>query len=200
MAVKTMTEIVGLQYYLLVLIALFLGSIFYNLKQRNAIKRREENETALVKEAYFHPISELPNRRNVDIMINEQIHRVHRHAQAFLVAVVRIKNYNEINLRSKKIGDEFISEAGTRVLDAVRNEDFVAHISDNTFLVLFNEYLEEDNYDIIFKRLKGIFKDIYKVDEKKILGYEISIGYSQYPENGTDGETLITEAIHKALK
>lgn len=194
-----MGEIEGLQYYLFFLIALLLGSVFYNLKQKFAMKQRDESEMALVKEAYFNPLSELPNRQNVDIMINEQIHRVHRRAQTFLIAVIRIKNYNDVNLRSKATGQEFISEAGSRVVDAVRDEDFVAHISDNTFLVLFNEYLEEDNYEIVFKRIRDIFKDKYQVDEKKILEYEVRIGHSQYPDNGTDSATLITQATNQAL-
>ena len=200
MVVTLMAEISGLQYYLFALVALLLGSIFYNLKQKLALKKREESETALVKEAYFNPITELPNRKNLDIIIEEQIHRVHRRAQSFLIAVVRIKNYNDINLRSKTLGDEFITEAGSKLVDAVRDEDLVAHISESNFVLLFNEYLEEDNYDIVFNRVKTIFKDKYQVDEKKTLEYEISIGSSVYPNDGTDAGTLITEAIHRALR
>ncbi len=195
-----MAEIPGLQYYLFVLLALLLGSIFYNLKQKLALKKREESETALVKEAYFNPITELPNKKNLDIIIEEQIHRVHRRAQSFLIAVIRIKNYNEINMRSKKLGDEFITEAGSKLVDVVRDEDLVAHISESNFVLLFNEYLQEDNYDIVFNRVKTIFKDKYQVDDKKTLEYDISIGQSVYPNDGTDAATLITEATHRALR
>jgi len=195
-----MAEIPELQYYLFVLVALLLGSILYIIKQKIAMKKREESETALVKEAYFHPISELPNRKNIDIMITEQIHRVHRRAQSFLVVAIRVKNYNDVNTRSKSEGDEFISEAGTRIVDSVRDEDMVAHISDNTFAILFNEYLEEDNYKILFNRLKNVFKDEFQVSEKKYLKYDIGFGYSQYPDNGTDGDTLLINATNQALK
>ena len=200
MVVTLMAEISELQYYLFALVALLLGSIFYNLKQKLALKKREDSETALVKEAYFNPITELPNRKNLDIVIEEQIHRVHRRAQSFLIAVVRIKNYNDINLRSKTLGDEFITEAGSKLVDAVRDEDLVAHISESNFVLLFNEYLEEDNYDIVFNRVKTIFKDKYQVDERKTLEYQISIGTSEYPNDGTDSATLITEATHRALR
>ena len=195
-----MTGFAGLEYYLFFLIAVLLVSVFFNLKQRYAIKMREENELELVKEAYFNPISELPNRKNIDIIINEQMNRVHRHADSFIIAVIRIKNYNDVNLRSKTLGDEFITEAGSRLVDSVRNEDVVAHISDNNFAILFNEYLKEDNYEIVFNRIKDSFKEEYRVDDKKTLHYIIGFGYSKYPDNGTDGETLINEAIHQALK
>lgn len=200
MVVTVMAEIPGLQYYLLVLVALLLGSILYNLKQKFALKKREDTETALVKEAYFHPISELPNRKNIDIMVTEQIHRVHRRAQSFLIVVIRVKNYSDVNIRSKSESNEFISEAGTRVIDTVRDEDMVAHISDNTFAILFNEYLDEDNYEILFKRLKNIFKDKFQITKNKSLMYDIGFGHSQYPDNGTDGDTLINEAIREALR
>jgi len=200
MVVKTMDEIAGLQYYLFALVVLLLGSVFYNLKQRFAMKKREDSEMALVKEAYFNPITELPNRQNIDIVIDEQIHRVHRRAQSFLIAVVRIKNYNEVNLRSKKQGDEFITEAGSRLVDVVRDEDLVAHVSESSFVLLFNEYLTADNYDIVFDRVRDIFKETYQVDDKRILKYEIGIGQAIYPNNGTDGATLITEATHESLR
>ena len=195
-----MTEFGELQYYLLFLIVLLIGSLFYNLRQRYILKVREESELELVKEAYFNPITELPNRQNIDIMITEQIHRVHRRAKSFLIVIIRVKNYNDINLKSKNMGDEFISEAGSRIVDTVREEDMVSHISDNTFAILFNEYLEEDNCKIILKRLKAIFKDNYQIEVDKSLEYEIGMGYSKYPDNGTDGDTLVNEAIHEALK
>lgn len=195
-----MAEIHGLQYYLFVLVALLLGSIFYILKQKVAIKKHDEQETALVKEAYFHPISELPNRKNIDIMITEQIHRIRRRAQTFLVVVIRIKNYNDINARSKSEGDEFISEAATRIVDSARDEDIVAHISNNTFAILFNEYFEEDDYEIFFKRLKNVFKDQFQITQNKHLMYDIGFGYSQYPDNGTNGDALLIDATNKALK
>ncbi len=195
-----MPELDGLQYYLFFLIAVLLISVFFNLKLRYKMKSREESEMLLVKEAYFNPITELPNKKNIEIIIAEQIHRVHRHADSFIIAVVRIKNYNDVNLRSKTIGDEFINEAGSRLVDCVRNEDMVAHISDNNFVILFNEYLKEDNYEIVFTRIKEALSEKYQVDEKKSLEYKIGFGYSRYPDNGTDSDTLINEAIHQALK
>ena len=98
------------------------------------------------------------------------------------------------------MGDEFITEAGSKLVDAVREEDLVAHISESNFALLFNEHLEEENYGIIFDRIKSIFKDRYQVDNKRTLAYDISIGKSEYPNDGADGPTLITEAIHRALR
>ena len=195
-----MAELGESQYFLFFLICVILISVFFNLKQRYAVKERDDKETALVKEAYFHPISELPNRKNIDIIIDEQIHRVHRHATSFIIAVIRVKNYNEVELRSKKIGDEFITEAGSRLVESVRNEDLVAHISDHNFAILFNEYLQEDNYNIVFSRIKDAFKEKYQLDENKSFDYTIGFGYSKYPDDGTDSYTLINKAVNKALK
>jgi len=195
-----MAELGGSQLLLFFLIGIVLVSVYFNFKQKYALKEKEDNETALVKEAYFHPISELPNRKNMDIIIREQIHRVQRHATSFIVAAIRIKNYNEVNIRSKTIGNEFITEAGTRLVESVRNEDMVAHISDSNFAILFNEYLQDDNYDIVFSRIKEAFLDQYYHDDKKSFEYIIGIGYSRYPEDGTDSDTLINKAVNNALK
>ena len=195
-----MLECGGLQYILFALIALFLVSIFFNLKQRQTIKQREENESALVKKAYFHPLTDLPNKQNLEIMINEQINRTKRHKKTFVVAVVKILNYHDVMLRSTAIGAEFITEAGARLVESVRTEDVVAHTTENGFVILYNEYLEEDNSKIIFDRITNVFKESFELNAKTILHFKISIGKSVYPTTATTSETLINAATREALK
>jgi len=186
------------QYSLFVLIALLLISVYFNLKQRRAIKQSEKNESLLVKKAYFNPITELPNRSNIDIVISEQICRAARHKKSFLVAVIRVINYHDIKLRSKERAEELIVEVSDRILDSIRNEDTLSHITENGFLIVFNEYLEEENSDILFNRINNAFKEKFQHD-KGTLEIKIAIGKSKYPDNATQAKGLINEATRQAL-
>jgi len=193
-----MPEFGVLQIIVLVLLVLLLISIYFNIKQKGLAKQREENDLILIKKAYFDPVTELPNRNNVDIIISEQIARASRHKKSFIVAAVKLLNYHEVNLRSKSRAEELIIESSDRLLSSMRNEDMLSRISDNGFIIVFNEYLEEENSNIIFDRINTLFKEKF-VHDKGSLDIEISIGKSIYPDDATESKDLINDAIRKAL-
>ncbi|WP_373002339.1 GGDEF domain-containing protein [Sulfurimonas sp.] len=193
-----MAEFNGLQYSLFILIVLLLISVYFNIKQRQLAKQRGENDLMLIKKAYFDPVTNLPNRNNVDIIISEQIARAARHKKTFIVAAVKIINYHEVNLRSKTRAKELIIESGDRLLSSIRNEDMLSRISDNGFVIVFNEYLEEENSNIIFERINTLFNQKFE-DDKGSLDIKISIGISIYPDHAADSNALINDAIRKAL-
>jgi diguanylate cyclase (GGDEF)-like protein len=153
-----------------------------------------KNDNALIRSAYFNPISELPNRTNIELVIGEQIDRARRHEQTFLLTVVKIINYNEVEKKFKPLVDEFIFEASNRLLSSIRDEDIIGHIADDSFIIVFNEYLNEKNYEIIINRIKKNFVD--KFQDK--IDYSISIGHTRYENDGSDAEVLIEHAMHNA--
>ncbi|EDZ62571.1 protein containing GGDEF domain [Sulfurimonas gotlandica GD1] len=193
-----MAEFYGLEYYLYILIVLLLISIYFNIKQRQLAKKRGENDLVLIKKAYFDPVTELPNRNNLDIIIGEQIIRAFRHKKSFIVAAVKLLNYHDINLRSKTRAQEFVVESSNRLLSSIRNEDMLSRISDNGFIIVFNEYLEKENLNVIFERINTLFSEKFE-DEKGTLDIKISIGKSIYPDDATESNELINDAIRKAL-
>ncbi|MDA3909164.1 MAG: diguanylate cyclase, partial [Sulfurimonas sp.] len=121
-----------------------------------------------------------------------------RHKKTFIVAVVKLLNYHEVNLRSKTRAGELVIESGDRLLSSIRNEDMLSRISDNGFVIVFNEYLEEENSNIIFERINALFSEKFKYD-KGTLEIKIGMGKSIYPDNALDSKGLINDAVRKAL-
>jgi diguanylate cyclase (GGDEF)-like protein len=167
---------------------------------RQKIKEREEHESYLVKKAYFDPLTNLPNKQNLEIMLEEQIHRTKRHKKSFVVAFIKILNYRDITLRSKAIADAFIVEASDRITESIRNEDILVRIGESSFVILCNEYLPEENSEIIFDRIQNAFQSSFELNSKTTLEFKISIGKAVYPRESEDSETLINLAKRKALK
>jgi len=190
----------AISYLLYAIIVLLLISVFFNLKLKQTLTQREENESALIKKAYFNPLTDLPNQQNLEIMITEQIHRTKRHKKTFVLAVIKILNYHDVALRSKAIAEEFIIEASARIVESVRTEDIVAHTTENGFVILCNEYLEDDNSQIIFDRIENAFREPLEINSKTSLNFKISIGKAVYPSSGETGELLIHAATRQALK
>ncbi len=182
-------------YSLFILVAILLISIFFNIKQRRQIISQSESEISLVKKAYFDPVTELPNRENVKIVITEQIARTSRHHKSFLVVAIKITNYNEVMLRSEQRAKELMIESSDRIFDLIRDEDTLSRISDNGFIVVFNEYLEEKDLETLYKRLKKAFMR-KQIDETEI---NISLGSSSYPVDSKEAKGLIDNATRNAL-
>jgi diguanylate cyclase (GGDEF)-like protein len=187
-----------LHYALIILIILLIISIYYNIKQKRVAKQREGKDLILIKKAYFDPLTDLPNRNNIDIIIAEQIARAFRHKKTFILATVKILNYYEVNLRSKKRAQALIKDSSDRLLSSIRNEDTLSLISDNGFVIVFNEYLEEENSNIIFQRIKSVFDEKFE-DDKGSVEIKIGIGKSIYPDDSIEADGLINDAIRKAL-
>ena len=185
-------------YIISALVVLLLASLYFNFYQSRTIKRYDENESILIKKAYYNPVTELPNRSNIDIVINEQIARAHRHKKYFLLAVVKVINFQEVKLRNEQRANEFMVEVGDRLLESIRDEDMLSHISENGFLIVFNEYLENKNSDILFNRISNACKEPF-TDAKGSIKIEIKIGKSTYPQDSEESEGLINEATRAAL-
>jgi diguanylate cyclase (GGDEF)-like protein len=179
---------------------MLLVSVYYNLKQRTIIKKRDGGELTLIKKAYYNPVTELPNLANVKMMIEEQMNRTTRHERSFLLAVVKIKNYHEVSLHSQELAQKFIIEAADRIVDSLRSEDIVAHTTENGFVILFNEYLEEDYYHVLIERLNNAFSSRVQINSTTSFAYDISIGTVESSGEYLTSDSLLNEATRQALR
>ena len=193
-------EITVMQYYLFALIVMLLVSVYYNLKQRSVINEREGGELSLIKKAYYNPVTQLPNLTNIKMMIDDQMNRTTRHDRSFLLAVIKIKNYHEVSLHSQELAQQFIVEASDRITDSLRAEDVVAHTTENGFVILFNEYLESDYYNVLLERLNNAFSSRVQINSTTSFGYDISIGTVTSSEKYPTSDLLINEATRQALR
>jgi diguanylate cyclase (GGDEF)-like protein len=193
-------HITAIQYYIFALTVMLFGSVYYNLKQRKIIQKRDGEELTLIKRAYYNPITQLPNLNNIKMMIEEQMHRTVRHKHGFLLAVIKINNYHEVSIRSEELAKLFIIEASDRIANSLRSEDIVAHTTENGFVILFNEYLEKDHYGILLERLQNAFSSRVQLNSTTSSAYEISIGTVTHSSEYPTSDSLINEATRQALK
>lgn len=184
-------------YYLYILMALVLILTFYVIRLQSRIRTLSEKEGKLIKEAYFHPVTQLPNKRNIKYVFEEQIDRTLRHNQSFTVLAIKVNNYESVEEKSEGLLKKYLCNISDVILHSTRDEDLIAHVVDDVFIVLFNEYLEGDNYQIVMERLQKGFTE--SADTETNTQYDVSMGISQYPTDGTDSEVLIEKAIFEAV-
>lgn len=199
MAVMIMHGYELYQYSLLLLALLLLLSLFFNLKFRQSIKKCRENENVLIKNAYYHPLTSLPNKENIKMVISEHIQRSLRHKKSFLVMLIRIKNFHEVQLHSQELAEEFIIEASNRLLLSTRNEDIIGQISDDSFLIVFNEYLQEENYNKVLQRVKESFIEPPELNTKYNIDFKVAVGTCKYPDEAAEPDQMIEKARKAAI-
>jgi len=195
-----MLEMTIVHYLFILSLLLLFISLYFNLKQKKKLNNRERDELVLIKKAYYNPITDLPNLLNITMTIDKQLDRTVRHKRNFLVAVIKIKNYHEVNMHSEDYGKYFMIEAKNRLIKALRTEDFIGHTTDNGFVIFFNEYLLEDNYNLLFERLKNSFAEKFTLNSTTTFDFDISIGTAVSSLTKTTSTSLLNEATRQALK
>ena len=167
-------------YMLILLVVISTGSIILNIIQLGTIKNLRKNSEIVIKNAYFNPITSLPNEANFDILLKEQIDRALRHKKTFLFVYIKLRYYEN---------DEDIVNVANKLSKCIRNEDSLAQINIDEFLILFNEYLEKENYEIVLQRIITTFPK-----------YSIRLGKSTFPNDGEDKKYLLKSAKDEAKK
>lgn len=185
------------QYGIMVCLIVIVGLVYYIIRLKSAISSIKARKELLVKEAYFNPITNLPNKKNIQYVFDEQIGRTLRHNKTFTVLAIKINNYSQVKETSAELANQFMYEASNIVIQSTRDEDLAAHIDEDTFIILFNEYLEGELYQVVIDRLK---KNFYKNTPQEIkVSFDVSMGISIYPVDGTDSEVLLEKAIKEAV-
>ena len=169
--------------------------LIYIVRLKRQMHERKNDEMLLLHENYFDPITKLPNRENVEYIFEAQIDRSLRHNQSFYILALQLKNLDEIKALSKDLLISFLKEASDIMVKATRDEDLAAHVQEDVFVILFNEYLDGDKYKIVVERLEKDFAESKFKYQDLEYGYEIGIGTSQYPVDGKNGAELIEAAI-----
>ncbi|MEA1893143.1 MAG: GGDEF domain-containing protein [Campylobacterota bacterium] len=193
-----MTSFTLVEYFLFVSVVLLGLSIYLNIKQKRLLNQRKNSEAALIKEAYFDPVTDLPNRKNIELVLNEQIARSARHGKSFSIVSINIGNYRDIKINYKDKANDILVQIGDRLLESTRDEDILSHIEEDEFILVLNEYIEDDNLDILFRRINNALEEGI-VDEHGTLKMEAEIGKSKYPDDASDARGLIYKAKNQIL-
>ncbi len=162
-----------------ILVAGLLFAIYMYISQKRKLNELHTLESNLLKKAYFDTLTSLPNQENIKIILEDQIYRCERHKLSFYTAVIKISD----------LSDEAVIESGKRLFNSIRREDTVGHIATGTFVIVFNEYLKDENAEIIFNRIRKAFEDEFMINTQQTK-VSISLDINTYPDKSTTTELV----------
>lgn len=165
------------------------------------ITNRKKAELRIRELAFYDSLTKLPNRRLLLDRLSQHISSSSRSKQVDALLFIDIDNFKTINdSLGHKAGDTLLTEIASRLLATVRENDTVARIGGDEFVVLLDN-LSNDKEDALKFALQIGQKLIDTINqpfllENKVTECTTSIGITSFSGQGASVDELLRQADH----
>jgi diguanylate cyclase (GGDEF)-like protein/PAS domain S-box-containing protein len=155
------------------------------------ISELKENEQRIRSLAYYDPLTNLPNRRLLHDRLSVAIAHAHRNRSRLAVIFADLDRFKRINdSLGHAVGDQLLQEFTARLRNAVREDDTVARMGGDEFVILLTDVDDTEHVAQIAHRI------IEQVTQPMVLGggdmvVTCSLGISFYPDDGSEIDDLL---------
>ena len=144
--------------------------------------------------AFFDSLTNLPNRTLVQDRLSKTIAAAKRRRDKVGVLHLDIDNFKIINdCLGHSRGDELLQGIAARLQACAREEDTVARLVGDEFLIALGPIGSHDDAALVAERVARELRPPFNLHGNS-LSVTCSIGISIFPEHGADAETLIKNA------
>jgi diguanylate cyclase (GGDEF)-like protein/PAS domain S-box-containing protein len=172
------------------------GEITHYVGCFSDISERKSIEDRISFLAHHDPLTGLSNRFSLDAVLPQSIAMARRNEQRVALLFVDLDHFKEINdNHGHSTGDQVLIEVGRRLMNSVRDSDFLARIGGDEFVILLNEI---DGTDDALRVASSVLEALRRpiVAGGAELTITPSIGISLFPEDGEEAATLLGCADH----
>ena len=135
----------------------------------------------------------LPNRRFLEIQMEQAMARAERHNQLLAVCMLDLDGFKPVNdTYGHGAGDEVLVALGKRLSEALRKSDFVARLGGDEFVLLVEDLEDLDDLANIMKKIEDTITAPIPLSNGKSVQIGASMGVALYPFGDTDtGDKLL---------
>jgi diguanylate cyclase (GGDEF)-like protein/PAS domain S-box-containing protein len=156
------------------------------------ITDRKRAEQQRWHQANHDALTDLPNRVLFNDRLSLAILHAQRRRQSLVVMFLDLDHFKRVNdTLGHSAGDELLVKVADRLRRCIRQDDTVARVGGDEFLLLLNGITREPDAAGMARKILGILAEPFLV-QKRELFIEASIGIGLYPGDGADAETLVT--------
>jgi diguanylate cyclase (GGDEF)-like protein/PAS domain S-box-containing protein len=144
--------------------------------------------------AQHDSLTDLPNRMLLDDRLAEALLLAHRHRRQLAVLFLDIDRFKHINdTLGHVIGDRLLQSIARRLVTCVRASDTVSRQGGDEFVILLAEVSDAGDATACADKILAALRSPHQIE-----GHDIhvtaSIGVVTYPDDATDGDTLLKHA------
>jgi diguanylate cyclase (GGDEF)-like protein/PAS domain S-box-containing protein len=157
------------------------------------ITERREAEAAIRRMAYTDHLTGLPNRVLLSDRAGKAMARAVRSGEQLALLFMDLDKMKQTNdSMGHAAGDELLRQVGRRLGDTFRDEDTVARIGGDEFVVL-SRVTDVAAAEVLAARLLTLLREPFVVGGDEVLTSS-SVGVAIFPRDGDDLETLMAKA------
>ncbi|QAU35992.1 diguanylate cyclase [Janthinobacterium sp. 17J80-10] len=133
----------------------------------------------------------LPNRNLLKDRTMQAIARAQRKQENFALLFLDLDRFKAVNDDlGHAAGDALLRNVAQRLAKCVREEDTIARLGGDEFVVLLNGPTQESHAMAVANKIRESVGQPYQLGDRS-ASVTVSIGFSLYPANGGDVETLL---------
>jgi len=169
-------------------------------KLKYEIIERRRAEEALAKAAMSDPLTELLNRRAMNLHLTHELERFKRNQSPFSVLLCDIDHFKPVNDKyGHAAGDQVLISVAKILKDGTRGQDLVARWGGEEFLLLLPDTHLKGATELAGKLRRNIEGNFFVVEDKE-FNLTISIGVCAYRQGQTldDCINAADEALYRA--
>jgi diguanylate cyclase (GGDEF)-like protein len=156
--------------------------------------QRKQGEQQLRYVANHDALTGLSNRAALQHDLARAIKRSQRHQKRMAVMFLDLDRFKHINdTLGHGTGDAMIKACAQRLSAVLRDDDAVARFGGDEFVLLLENLSQASDAAVVADKVLACCAEPFVIDGRE-LHMTASIGVSVFPEDGTDGETLLKNA------
>jgi diguanylate cyclase (GGDEF)-like protein/PAS domain S-box-containing protein len=168
----------------------FRGRIWYfrDITERRATEKRIQYL------AYYDALTELPQRALLQDHLENALAGARRNGEKVALMFLDLDMFKSINDSfGHSFGDSVLKSVANRIKDCVREQDTVARVGGDEFIILLSNAEDGTAAAIAAERIANAINTTFVIQGQS-LNLSCSVGVSIFPEHGADSETLIKNA------
>lgn len=170
------------------------------LKRIHNLEEKSKKDMALIHQleynAYYDPLTHLPNRSLLLDRLNQAIARADREKKLVAIVYLDLDGFKSVNdSLGHSAGDKLLIAISKQMNNVLREEDTLARIGGDEFVIILQNIDNLSTCKKILERLLYLTHTPISINQTT-LQVSSSIGVSVYPYDNADGDRLIRHADH----
>jgi len=158
------------------------------------ISERRRAQEKLYELAHYDRLTGLPNRVLASDRLGHALRRMRRRDKRLAVFFMDLDNFKKVNdTLGHEAGDRVLVESAKRLRNALREEDAVARIGGDEFVVTVEGFAEVAELRQIAEKILAGFRSAMVVNDREFM-LTASIGIAVFPQDGDSVDGLMRSA------
>jgi|GEM_PF-2822925 len=158
------------------------------------ISRLKEHEAELDRIAHYDPLTGVANRRLLLDRLKQALAHAHRSGRLLAVCFLDLDGFKPVNDRhGHEVGDQLLIQLTARMQATLREEDTIARIGGDEFVLLLGELGTVQECCAALQRLLDEISRPVQIQGLSVA-VSASIGATLFPQDPADADTLLRHA------